>query len=369
MKVFVIMPFDSELDDVYLYLIKAPLEKNGHTVSRADDVATHQSILRGIVQNISEADLVVADLTARNPNVYYELGIAHTLKKNTIQIVQDLEDVPFDLRSHAVFVYSLKYREAQQLSEEVLSLMQRASSGDFVFSNPVTESLGRDSVEISLSLDTQRESEEESDDYDESEMGMLDGVVAAEESVKVIEELGLEIATQFQNLSGKIQSHANKINELNASPNQKGYNSKRLQVVRKFATDLDEFSENIKDTIPKMHDSWETVDQGLGIFFSYNQITNDVEREAIQELDKVIKITRGGLKENRAVFQTFRDSQDKLRGLSRATDRALSNSDGVLQNLNDEFGIGEAVLTRMIDLADEMLDRYSSASDSDGENG
>jgi hypothetical protein len=56
---------------------------------------------------ITKARIVIAELTGRNPNVLYELGLTHVLRKPAILIVQSMDDVPFDLRHLRCIVYSL----------------------------------------------------------------------------------------------------------------------------------------------------------------------------------------------------------------------------------------------------------------------
>jgi hypothetical protein len=58
-----------------------------------------------IWSEISKASIVVAELTGKNPNVYYELGLAHAIRKPAILISSNIEDVPFDLRPLRVFIY------------------------------------------------------------------------------------------------------------------------------------------------------------------------------------------------------------------------------------------------------------------------
>ena len=65
------------------------------------------------VQRIIEADFVIADLTARNPNVFYELEIAHSVGKPVILLAQDTADVPFDIRDNRVITYGTRYDGAQ----------------------------------------------------------------------------------------------------------------------------------------------------------------------------------------------------------------------------------------------------------------
>ena len=332
MNIFVIMPFDNEFNVVYRDLIKAPLESEGYKVNRADDVATHQNILRNVVQNILDADLIIGDLTARNPNVYYELGIAHALKKDTIQIAQDLDDVPFDLRSHNVILYSLRYGEAEQLPRRILDVITRTKKQTYLFSNPVIESSITSAIPSKSTPEEHRiASVDDSAGYD-SEMGVLDAIVVAEEATDKMTEIALGIAEQFSILSEKMQAHTDRINRLNSSSNVKGINSKRLQVANQFARDVTDFSDNIGESLPKLRLSWETVDEGVAHFISSSTIKDKDELTAIRQLVDTIDTVRKGLGENRDVFKSFRNSQYKLKGLSKATDRALANSDRTLQH-------------------------------------
>ena len=362
MYIFVLMPFDSEFNDVYQDLIKTPLEREGYKVNRADDVAIHQNILRNVVKNISDADLIIGDLTARNPNVYYELGIAHALKKDTVQIVQDLDDVPFDLRSHNVILYSLRYGEAEELPRRILDVIDRAKKGKYNYSNPVSESNITSASPFEIARAEIRKDTVDGTANNDSEMGVLDAIVVAEDATDKMTEIASAIAEQFNILTEKMQAHTDRINRLNASPNQKGVNSKRLHVARQFARDVNEFSDEIRSSLPALRISWETVDKGVGHFISSSRIKDNDELKAIRSLVVTIDTVRKGLGENRDVFQSFRKSQLNLIGLSKATDRALANSDRTLQQLDNEFELGESVMTRIIDLATVMIDLYFNSS-------
>jgi hypothetical protein len=96
--VFVLMPFAAEFEEIYATCIKPTLEKRIARCLRADEIFHNRPIVEIIWKNINEALLVVADLTGRNPNVFYEVGMAHTLGKEVVLVTQDLNDVPFDLR-------------------------------------------------------------------------------------------------------------------------------------------------------------------------------------------------------------------------------------------------------------------------------
>lgn len=141
MHIFVIMPFSEDLEGVYRDLIKVPLEQEGYIVSRADDPSEyhvyHENIHDQIVQSLWDADYIVADLTGSNPNVTYELGIAHTLNKRTIQIAQSFDQL-FDIKSQNVIEYGTEADSPKELPSQLLRALDRAKRGDYVFSNIVS---------------------------------------------------------------------------------------------------------------------------------------------------------------------------------------------------------------------------------------
>jgi len=85
---FILMPFAEDLTRVYTSIIKPAVEATGLVCRRADDFKTNKAIIQDIWKAICEARVVIADLTDVNPNVMYELGIAHTVGKETILIYQ-----------------------------------------------------------------------------------------------------------------------------------------------------------------------------------------------------------------------------------------------------------------------------------------
>jgi len=117
--IFVLMPFEDKLDQVYKEFIKKPLKKKGYEVKRADDFFKPHPIIKDIWKSINEAEIIIADLTGRNPNVFYELGLAHLLGKYSILITQNLNDVPFDLKSIRIIEYKYEPEGFKKLKEDV----------------------------------------------------------------------------------------------------------------------------------------------------------------------------------------------------------------------------------------------------------
>ncbi len=94
---FVIMPFDEKLDAIYHHGIKPIVEELGYRCRRADQHFASSPIMFEIFDDIMRARFIIADLTDSNPNVFYELGIAHALKKCVVLLKRAGSYVPFDL--------------------------------------------------------------------------------------------------------------------------------------------------------------------------------------------------------------------------------------------------------------------------------
>jgi nucleoside 2-deoxyribosyltransferase len=102
---FVLMPFDVKFDDVYNLGIKPACNEAGSFCERVDEQIFEDSILQRIYNQISKADIIIADMTGRNPNVFYEVGYAHALGKTVILLTQNDNDIPFDLKHYPHIIY------------------------------------------------------------------------------------------------------------------------------------------------------------------------------------------------------------------------------------------------------------------------
>lgn len=91
------MPFDAAFNAVY-DAIRQAADNAGLRCRRADDIWENAAIIQDVVSLIDRSRVVVCDCSGRNPNVFYEAGIAHTLGREVILITQSEHDIPFDLR-------------------------------------------------------------------------------------------------------------------------------------------------------------------------------------------------------------------------------------------------------------------------------
>lgn len=104
-KAFVVMKFEETYDDLYREVIRPVCEKSGFQVQRADDVFRPGIILQDIINGLLDSDLVIAEVTPPNPNVFYELGYAHALDKPTVLLARRGGELPFDISGYRVIFY------------------------------------------------------------------------------------------------------------------------------------------------------------------------------------------------------------------------------------------------------------------------
>lgn len=105
---FILMPFDDKFADIYSLGIKDACNDAGAYCERVDEQIFKERILDRIFNQIAKADIVIADMTDKNPNVFYEVGYAHAIGKTTILLTQKAEDIPFDLKHFSHIVYNNK---------------------------------------------------------------------------------------------------------------------------------------------------------------------------------------------------------------------------------------------------------------------
>ena len=120
-KCFVIMPFsdtkscsEKEWLEIFNHLIKPAVEESDFNYECKRSEALSGNIIEQIMDDLNRADIVIADLTDKNPNVFYELGVRHALRNATVLITQNMEDIPFDLRPYAAQLYRWKVTEDKQ---------------------------------------------------------------------------------------------------------------------------------------------------------------------------------------------------------------------------------------------------------------
>lgn len=123
--VFVAMPFDESMDDVYHYGISNAVRAAGFVCERADEKAFTGEVLAQVKQRIKSSTLVVADLSTANSNVYLEVGFAWGCGVPTVLVVDDLDALEFDVQGQRCLEYKKIQDLERGLRDELSGLRDR----------------------------------------------------------------------------------------------------------------------------------------------------------------------------------------------------------------------------------------------------
>jgi hypothetical protein len=143
---FVIAPIGEEgtdvrlrSDQVFTHIISPPARECGYIPLRADHISKPGVITTQVIRHVIDNDLVIADLTGPNPNVFYELSLRHALKKPVVQIIDITEDIPFDVASNRTVRFN--YRDldsAERARKEIAEQIKAVESDPTAVDNPIS---------------------------------------------------------------------------------------------------------------------------------------------------------------------------------------------------------------------------------------
>lgn len=147
---FVIMPFstttsctEDEWTKVFEEVFRPVVENSGLDYICTRSAATRGNIVAAILQELEDAYVVLADLTDRNANVFYELGVRHTIKDRTILLAQKREDIPSDLQAYAYHIYDWRTANGRdELAKRLKELLAEVDARPDKPDNPVSDFLG-----------------------------------------------------------------------------------------------------------------------------------------------------------------------------------------------------------------------------------
>ena len=130
---FVIMPFGADsteskkrFDGVYKGIIVPAVREAGYEPVREDITGTPGSIPKSIIQKLATSEMVVADLSGMNPNVFYELGIRHVFSKcGTVLLIHKSEKIPFDNATHRVVLYTNELDDLESTHKQIVDAIQK----------------------------------------------------------------------------------------------------------------------------------------------------------------------------------------------------------------------------------------------------
>lgn len=353
-KAFVIMPFDAEFDNIYADLIKSALEDAGYDVARADSFLNQQSILHEIVRGIASADLVVADLTTLNPNVLYELGLCHGMGIPTILLAQSMEEIPFDLRSYRILLYSTHFAEVHKLKQNLREIGEKHMLQQITFGSPIADYLP------SRALSPRGAQEKEQAESEQEEKGILDFLTEGDEAIQEISRMFTQISEETESFTARVQGHTERLKAIAQNP-ELGTAAEAQRIASLIAGDLDKHSDSIEKNIPELESSIDVLAESYSHFVTSMEPESDEDRRIAVEFRKsttgLLEATRAGLKsltDYRTVAVGMRD-----RHISKEMNRATRRLAQTLDSFISAMERIEAFCVRTLLLIDERLGKSS----------
>lgn len=126
---FVMMPFGDWFNTYYQEIYIPAIREAGFEPLRGDELFSTGSVVEQIWEQLTKATVLLADLTGKNANVFYELGLAHAARKPVVFTAANIDDVPFDLRHLRVIIYDIREpRWAEKLIKEIADYLKNAKS-------------------------------------------------------------------------------------------------------------------------------------------------------------------------------------------------------------------------------------------------
>lgn len=300
----------------------------------------------------------MADLTASNANVFYELGVAHAKGKPTVLITQSIEEVPFDLRSYNVLDYTTDYRKIEEFKAHLKRIAQDALSGDIQFGNPVSdfwEPSGQVTAPPTSPPAPPTEPEQPSE---KEEKGLWDYAADAETSMLTATTRLQTMADAMERLGKQVTAKGAKLKDL-TQETRPGTAARVRQTITLVANDMIEFTKDVRNALPDFRDSWVGVEANVvPMLSSVNvHVQEDIEavrgyREKLQELLPKIERTAESL-------GGFRKTVAGLRGASRDLNFASDQTSRSISDVIEELKRAQAICVRIISKIDDLLGQVS----------
>jgi hypothetical protein len=254
-------------DQVLRHIIRPICSERGYQVTRADKISDPGIITSQIIERLANDDLVIADLTGKNPNVFYELAVRHAVRKPVIQMMHPNEPIPFDVAPTRAI--ELDYRDLDSvesckktLNESILSIEDDATQVDSPISvaidimsmrqsdDPIVQTLAemRLSIQDIKSSILSSELETGVDGYEEGEFySFLTDMIAFEGRYEDIVIRIMQLNDKIRILVETDYCDIESITELNNIVTILSENADTVRILLRRI--LDQYSETLKDHI------------------------------------------------------------------------------------------------------------------------
>ncbi len=317
-KIFFIMPFTDHFFEVYETIKRE--SSNDFIFSHAATSDNHQSIIKDIVKSIWDADVIIANLTDLNPNVFYELGIAHTLNKKVIIITENIDSLPFDLKSYRAIEYGMEYVKFDNLIKSLKSSLERVSSNSIAFSNPVIDNLRLMNINnLSFIID----SKDEPISLIDSDKGFLDFLADIQDNMDSFTTNLTNMATDMNQMTADVSNSADQM--LRIQKSKTGNQSKLIQgEAKKVAGYIKTFDEKLQKYNDFYINIWDKIENDILGLIDNKYSGNDNNKPELMKFLKSIVPLREAIDGNCKTMENLKSSLSNMLGLEKTLTQSVS---------------------------------------------
>lgn len=320
-KAFVIMPFDDKFFEVY-EMLKMQFS-DSFEFSNAGDEGNQQNILKDIVQPIFEADVIIADLTGLNPNVMYELGLAHSFNKKTIMITQDeLSTLPFDLKQYRAKDYNTHFKKFAELIEYLRINLNGAIDDSVIYGNPVKDFLDSAGMK-DVPWFSQKENREINN---ASEKGFLDYLADIEANAEELTNDINQMINDMDEMNEGINSCSSEINRVNKTGGNGNATFVRKET-KKAAKFIESFSSKLRNHNRNMTELWDEIENNtIGLLENPFSSKNENREGLISFLKSLYEMKENASGSSDSINE-FRSTMQSIVGIERSMNQAVRFAD------------------------------------------
>lgn len=319
------MPFEDKYFEIY-EMLKRQFEKD-FLFSHAGEEDNQQNILKDIIQAIYDADIIIANLTGLNPNVFYELGIAHTLNKKVIIITEDISTLPFDLKSYRAREYSTHFIKFAELIDSLNKYMYGAATGEIIYSNPVSDFLNtKTKKEIIASI---QQSDKAITLEEDSDKGFLDFLAGIEENAEEMTNNINNMSKDMNTMATGISTSTSEIERVNKTGGN-GTATFIRKEAKKVAKHIETFSMELRSYNQTYIESWSKIEKD-----TFGLIENKFAEQNTENLItylKSLKKMQIAIKESCSSIENMKKSSLNNLGMERTLNQAIRFLDEDLAN-------------------------------------
>ncbi|MYB22610.1 MAG: hypothetical protein F4066_02290 [Chloroflexi bacterium] len=347
---FVIMPFTPDLQSVFDSFYRKTLEANGMAVQRADNSQNSQAITKDIVLSIRGSDLIIADLTDANANVYYELGLAHAMNKPVIMLAQDVDDLKFDLRAYRCLIYSTHFEDMdearQALSERIASFL----NGSLQFGSPVSDALS-----TPVNVPPRQVELPVGETPDDDELGSVDYAIRLEEGTTALASSIARFGEETKSFTGELQMASAEMQEKMAQPQQIS-NRERRRVFRSLAEKMEDYAGFLARENTCYAQGLDQTESALDGLLNGSEALSGSDSAEVKRLRDVLAETERSTVEFEQSISGAADSTEAMPRVERTLNRARNETVRQLHTLAEFASRTASVLARARRTLDARLE-------------